>query len=98
MGVHAQIDLIDYQSMPDGTYNYALDYQDHGIKVCQLCPLWQNTHKSVAIELINILCIFGPPSILQADNGKEFSHRANNSRHVKLDIEVVVLCIGRKSL
>jgi hypothetical protein len=94
MGVRAQIDLIDYQSMPDGTYNYVLDYQDHGIKFCQLRPLRQKTHKAVAIELINIFCIFGPPSILQADNGKEFSHGANNSRHVKLDVEVRILCIG----
>ena len=39
MGMHAQIDLIDYQSMPDGICNYVLDYQDHGIKFCQLCPL-----------------------------------------------------------
>jgi hypothetical protein len=98
MGVRAQIDLIDYQSMPDGTYNYVLDYQDHGIKFCQLRPLRQKTHKAVAIKLINIFCIFGTPSILQADNGKEFSNRANNSRHVKLDVEVRVLCIGRKSL
>jgi hypothetical protein len=71
--------------MPDGTYNYVLDYQDHGIKFCQLCPLRQKIHKAVAIELINIFCIFGPPSILQADNGKEFSHGANSSRHVKLE-------------
>jgi len=98
MRVNAQIDLIDHQSMPDGTYSYVLDYQDHGKKFCQLCPLRQKTHKAVAIELSNIFCIFEQPSILQADNGKEFSHRANNSRHVKLDIEVVVLCIGRKSL
>jgi hypothetical protein len=32
------------------------------------------------MELINIFCIFGPPSILQADNGKEFSHSTKNSR------------------
>ncbi len=88
-----QIDLIDYQSMPDGTYNYVLDYQDHGIKFCQLRPLRQKTHKAVAIELINIFCIFGPPSTLQADNGMEFSHGANKSRHVKLDEEVRVLCL-----
>jgi hypothetical protein len=42
----------------------------------------------VAVELINIFCIFGPPSILQADNGKEFSHGAGKSRQVVLDDEV----------
>lgn len=88
MNVRAQIDLIDYQSMPDGPYNYVLDYQDHGIKFCQLRALTQRTHRAVALELIQIFCIFGPPSILQADNGKEFSHGASKSRHVQIDEEV----------
>ena len=88
MNVHAQIDLIDFQSMPDGQFNYVLDYQDHGIKFCILWPLTQKTHRAVALELISIFCIFGPPSILQADNGKEFSHGASKSRHLHLDEEV----------
>ena len=88
MNVHAQIDLIDYQSMPDGLFHYVLVYQDHGIKFCQLRPLRNHTHTQVALELINIFCIFGPPSILQADNGKEFSHGATKSRQVVLDDEV----------
>ena len=88
MNVRAQIDLIDYQSMPDGLFNYVLVYQDHGIKFCQLRPLRNRTHNAVAVELINIFCIFGPPSILQADNGKEFSHGAGKSRQVVLDDEV----------
>ncbi len=29
MNVRAQIDLIDYQSMPDGSYHYELVYQDN---------------------------------------------------------------------
>ncbi len=65
-----------------------LVYQDHGIKFCQLRPLRNRTHNAVAVELINIFCIFGPPSILQADNGKEFSHAAGKSRQVVLDDEV----------
>jgi hypothetical protein len=60
----AQIDLIDYQSMPDGKFNYVLEYQDHGIKFFIVCLLTQKTHIAVAVELINIFCIFGPPSIL----------------------------------
>lgn len=88
MNVRAQIDLIDYQSMPDGPFNYVLDYQDHGIKFCQLRALTQRTHRAIALELIQIFCIFGPPSILQADNGREFSHGASKSRHMVLDEEV----------
>lgn len=95
MNVRAQINLIDYQSMPDGPFQYVLDYQDHGIKFCQLRPLTSKTHRAVAIELIQIFCIFGPPSILQADNGKEFCHGASKSRRVELDEEVCcyVLCL-----
>ena len=88
MNVRAQIDLIDYQSMPDGLFQYVLVYQDHGIKFCQLRPLRNRTQNAVAVELINIFCIFGPPSILQADNGTEFSHGAGKSRKVLLDDEV----------
>ena len=88
MNVRAQIDLIDYQSMPDGPYNYVLDYQDHGIKFCQLRALTQRTHRAVALELIQIFCLFGQPSILQADNGKEFNHGTSKSCHVKVNEEV----------
>jgi hypothetical protein len=96
MGVRAQIDLVDYQSMPNRSYNYVLDHQDLGIKFCQLHPLRQKTHKAVAIEL-DIFCIFGPPSILQAGNGKECSHGANNSRHINVDLEVRLVSLGRVS-
>ena len=54
MNVRAQIDLIDYHSMPDGLFHYVLVYQDHGIKFCQLHPLRNRTHTQVALELINI--------------------------------------------
>lgn len=36
----------------------------------------------------NIFCIFGPSSILQANNWKEFSHRAGKSRHIQLNDEM----------
>jgi len=92
MNVHAQIDLINYQSMPDGSYNYMLGYQDHVLKFCQLCSLRQRTYKAVAIELINIFCTFGQLSILQADNGMESSHGAA-TRHIQLDEEVSISCV-----
>ena len=44
MIVCAQIDLIDFQSMPDSSFHYMLVYQDHGIKFCQLHPLRNRTH------------------------------------------------------
>ena len=50
----------------------------------------QRTQKAVAIEFINVFSLFGPPSILQAANGKEFSHVAATSRHIQLDKEVSI--------
>lgn len=88
MNVRTQIDLIDFQSMPDGEYKYVLVYQDHGIKFCQLRPLKEKTHKAVATELIGIFSIFGPPSILQADNGREFSACAARGQGSIIDEEV----------
>jgi hypothetical protein len=32
MGVRGQVDLIDFQSMPDGAFKYLLNYIDHGVK------------------------------------------------------------------
>ena len=32
-----QIDLIDFQSLPDGDYKFLLNYQDHGIKLDKRC-------------------------------------------------------------
>jgi hypothetical protein len=31
-GVRGQVDLIDFQSMPDGLFKYLLNYIDHGLK------------------------------------------------------------------
>ena len=90
MNVRVQLDIIDYQSMPDGPFKYVLDYQDHGTKLCQLRPLAHKSQVAVAQELVNIFCIFGPPSILQVDNGREFSHAASKSRRVHIDEEVLL--------
>ena len=34
VAVRAQVDLIDFQSSPDGQYKFLLNYQDHGTKWC----------------------------------------------------------------
>jgi hypothetical protein len=58
MNIRAQIDLIDYQSMPDGLFQYVLVYQDHGIKFCQLWPLRKRTHNTVAVDWLTYLYIW----------------------------------------
>ena len=71
-GNRGQIDLIDIRSLPDGSFLWILQYQDHTTKFCILRPLRSKEAKGVAVELINIFSILGCPEILQSDNGKEF--------------------------
>jgi IS30 family transposase len=67
-----QVDLIDMQSFPDGDYKYILVYQDHGIKFCVIEALTKKSKMAVALELLRIFSLLGPPMILQSDNGREF--------------------------
>ena len=71
-----QIDLVDMQSLPcivDGkTYRYILNCQDHLTKFIHLRALDAKTGVNVATELYKIFCEFGPPVIIQSDNGTEF--------------------------
>lgn len=79
-GKRGQVDLIDYQSMPDGKFRYLLNYIDHGCKFLISIPIRAKTASCVAHALFDIFTLIGPPSILQSDNGKEFSGAAMNSK------------------
>ena len=79
--------------MSEGPFKYVLDYQDHGTKLCQLWPLTHKSQKAMAQELVNVFCIFGPPSILQVNNGGEFSHTASKSRHILIVEEVFLVML-----
>ena len=67
-----QVDLIDMQSFPDGKCKFILVYQDHGIKFCVIEALEKKTKSEVALALLRIFSLLGPPMILQSDNGREF--------------------------
>ena len=69
------MDLIDFQSCPDGEFKWLLVYQDHFTKMVQLRPLKSKCAIEVARALIDIFTIFGVPAILQSDNGKEFRNQ-----------------------
>ena len=94
-GVRGQVDLIDFQSMPDGPFNFLMTYQDHGIKICHLTPIVRKRASCVAYALLEIFTLLGPPAILQSDNGREFSNAATASggRFVELDDEVRHCCV-----
>lgn len=67
-----QIDLVDFQTLPDNNFKYVLHYQDHLSKYHFLRPLTSKRASEVAYHLLQIFFDFGAPAILQSDNGKEF--------------------------
>ena len=70
-----QMDLIDFQTCPDGEFKWLLVYQDHFTKFVQLRPLKNKSAIEVAKALLDIFTIIGVPAILQSDNGKEFRNQ-----------------------
>ena len=76
-----QVDLIDFQSMPDGDFCFLLNYIDHGIKFLFSIPITRKKGSCIAMALFHIFAILGPPMILQSDNGSEFHRAAMNARY-----------------
>ena len=74
MNYRAQVDMIDMQSQPDGDYKWILVYQDHLTKFVQIRPTKSKQATEVAYNLLDTFCTFGAPSVLQSDNGREFSN------------------------
>ena len=86
----SQMDLIDMQSCPDGPFNYILSYHCHGTKAPILEALATKEIRAVAWILFNIFTMWGPPAILQTDNGREFNRSACNGRAKKVEIDDTV--------
>ena len=72
-GSRSQVDLIDMQSMPCGSYKWIMVYQDHLTKFCILKPLTSKRASEVAYHLMDVFLLVGAPCILQSDNGAEFT-------------------------
>ena len=75
-----QVDLIDFQSMPDGEFRFLLNYIDHGCKFLFSIPIVRKRASCIAVALFQIFTLIGPPMILQSDNGSEFHGAALNAR------------------
>ena len=71
MNSRAQVDLVDMQSQPDGDLKWIHVYQDHLTKFVRH-PVTSKRAPEIAYKLLDIFSIFGTPSILQSDNGREF--------------------------
>ena len=68
-GIRGQVDIIDFQSMPNGMFKYLLNYIDHGVKKLTSIPLANKQASCVAFALFTIFTEQGPLSILQTNNG-----------------------------
>jgi hypothetical protein len=69
----SQIDLIDMQSLPYGSFKWIMVYQDHLAKFVVIRPLTSKRAAEVAYQLMDIFLLFGAPHVLQSDNGSEFT-------------------------
>ena len=87
MCVRGQTDIIDLQSMPDGAFKFLLNYIDHGVKKLTCIPITSKRASCVAFALFTIFTETGPPSILQTDNGGEFSNHAHDHVGCRLVLE-----------
>lgn len=67
------------QSCMDGKFCFLLNYKDDGAKIYANAALTSKTSMAVAFALLQIFAFIGPPQILGADNGKEFSGIASSS-------------------
>jgi hypothetical protein len=68
--------------MPDGDFHFMLKYIDHGVKFLFSIPLTRKREICIAVALLEIFTVVGPPMILQSDNGNEFNTAAMTSKQV----------------
>lgn len=86
----SQADLIDMQSNPDGEYTFIMHYQDLHTKLSFLWSLKSKRPKEVAYALLDIFTIIGAPSVLQSDNGREFSSQiVSELSSIWLELKIV---------
>jgi len=71
---HIQIDLVDLLSFAEHNdgYSYILTMIDVFSRYVWAIPLKDKEGGTIHKELVKIFDDFGPPNILQADNGSEF--------------------------
>lgn len=78
-----QMDLIDMRTRPDAiqgkTYKWILQLKDHFTKYCWAKALENKEAREVYQTVREIFFMFGPPHILQSDNGREFVNELINS-------------------
>jgi hypothetical protein len=66
--------------MSDGDFCFLMNYIDHGVKFLFSIPLTCKRASCIAIALLEIFTVVGPPMTLQSDNGNEFNTAAMTRR------------------
>ena len=75
---HVQIDLIDFHNLAcecQPTHNWVLHVVDHFSKYSWMFPLKTKQTEEIAAALTNLFWMFGFPSVLHSDNGREFKSK-----------------------
>jgi hypothetical protein len=68
-GTQGKVDLIYFQSMPHGNFYFLMNYINHGVKFLFNIPLTHKRASCIAIALVEIFIVIGPPMILQNTAG-----------------------------
>jgi hypothetical protein len=66
-----QIDLVDMRHQPDRQYKWIVHIKDYFSKYSCLYPI-KSKQAEMANNILLFIGAFGPPRILQCDNGREF--------------------------
>jgi hypothetical protein len=61
-GTQGQVDLIDFQSMPNGDFCFLPNYIDHGVKFLFSIPLTRKRASCIAVALLEIFTVVGNDS------------------------------------
>ena len=67
------MDLIDMSKIPDGDYKYILHLKDHYSRYSWARGITSKKAVEVAVCIFDIFTEVGPPTILQSDNGAQFT-------------------------
>jgi zinc finger BED domain-containing protein 5/7/8/9 len=70
------MDLIDFRALPYENFRYILHIKDHFTQFSWAYPIpSKKTYVIVASKLFELFTEIGPPTILQSDNGREFTSK-----------------------
>jgi hypothetical protein len=81
-GTQGQVDLINFQRMPNSNFCFLMNYIDHDVEFLLRIPLTHKRASFIAVALLEIFTVIGPPMILQSVYGNEFNTAAMTRKQV----------------